>query len=337
MSTLLWTFALALAFAQDPAPPDPSAAPEPGADPAAEGGGLPPREQLIADYIAQGATPEEAAGFADKTLHLLEIDAGLNRQSGVQVVAGGLVQLNIPPEYAYLGPDDAEKVLVAWGNPPGDGGEGMILPADVGPFTESSWAVLLHYEEDGHVSDDEAAEIDYDELLTDMKATVREESEVRTAAGYGALELLGWAEPPHYDAQARRLYWAKRLQFADSEGETLNYDVRLLGRRGVFSMSAIAAQAQLEQVRAGMPQILTFAEFTEGNRYTDFNPDIDQVAAYGIGALVAGKLAAKTGLLKGLLGLLLASKKLIPVVLIGAWAALKGLFSRGSRTDDPAP
>ncbi|TYA89160.1 DUF2167 domain-containing protein, partial [Seonamhaeicola marinus] len=30
-------------------------------------------------------------------------------------------------------------------------------------------------------------------------------------------------------------------------------------------------------------------------RYSDFNPDIDQVAAYGIGGLIAGKILAKAG------------------------------------------
>ena len=37
-------------------------------------------------------------------------------------------------------------------------------------------------------------------------------------------------------------------------------------------------------------------EFDDGNRYSDFNPDIDTVAAYGIGGLIAGKLAAKAGI-----------------------------------------
>lgn len=63
-------------------------------------------------------------------------------------------------------------------------------------------------------------------------------------------------------------------------------------------------------------------------RYADFNPDIDEVAAYGVGALIAGKVAAKAGLFKGLIALLLASKKLLVIAGIALFAAIKGLLGR---------
>jgi uncharacterized membrane-anchored protein len=65
-----------------------------------------------------------------------------------------------------------------------------------------------------------------------------------------------------------------------------------------------------------------------GHRYADFNPDVDEVAACGIGALVAGKVAAKAGLFKGLIAVLLASKKLLILGLIGLGLCLVALFSR---------
>ena len=73
------------------------------------------------------------------------------------------------------------------------------------------------------------------------------------------------------------------------------------------------------------------AEFNPGNRYEDFDSNIDEVAAYGIGALIAGKVAAKAGLLAG--GLLLLKK--FGVLLVLGLAALgrkvKSLFSGGAR------
>ncbi|MGH9940273.1 MAG: DUF2167 domain-containing protein, partial [Blastocatellia bacterium] len=44
-----------------------------------------------------------------------------------------------------------------------------------------------------------------------------------------------------------------------------------------------------------------FVEFNEGHRYGDYVAGVDKVAAYGIGGLIAGKLAAKAGLFKLLL------------------------------------
>lgn len=46
---------------------------------------------------------------------------------------------------------------------------------------------------------------------------------------------------------------------------------------------------------------MTMAAFNEGHRYEDFDSSVDKVAAYGIGALVADKVATKTGILAGLL------------------------------------
>lgn len=45
---------------------------------------------------------------------------------------------------------------------------------------------------------------------------------------------MGWAEPPSYDAPAHKMYWAKDLLFSGNTEHTLNYNIRILGRRGVL-------------------------------------------------------------------------------------------------------
>ena len=42
--------------------------------------------------------------------------------------------------------------------------------------------------------------------------------------------------------------------------------------------------------------MLNSVEFNQGNKYSDFNPSVDKVAAWTIGGLVAGKVLAKAGL-----------------------------------------
>ncbi len=68
---------------------------------------------------------------------------------------------------------------------------------------------------------------------------------------------------------------------------------------------------------------MALAEFDEGSTYSDFNPDLDTVAAYGVGALVAGKVIAKTGFLAVALIFL---KKFGIIILIGVGVFLKKLF-----------
>ncbi len=92
-------------------------------------------------------------------------------------------------------------------------------------------------------------------------------------------------------------------------------------------MTFIANGSQLDEINLRRKSVLAMAEFNEGNRHLDFDPSVDEVAAYGLGALVAGKIAAKTGVLTAALILL---KKFGVFLLIGLAAfgrKIKGLFT----------
>ena len=138
--------------------------------------------------------------------------------------------------------------------------------------------------------------------------------------------LRAWGNPP--DSGAHKLYWAKDLKFADESLHTLNYSIRVLGRRGVLVLNAVASMDQLRSIKRDMAKVIGFVEFNGGHRYADFIPGTDKVAEYGIAALIAGSLAAKAGVFKLLLGALLALKKLIVVAAVGVAAFLRKLFRR---------
>lgn len=260
--------------------------------------------------------------------------ASLKYKSGQIDVGSGRATLKLPDTYRYLDPSDAKTVLEdLWGNPSGES-LGMIFPADVGPTDDGSWGVVITYDEEGYVDDKDAAKINYSELLTDMKKDMGEANEERKKAGFEAVELVGWAEPPHYDSAAKKLYWAKELKFGAAPENTLNYNIRVLGRRGVLVLNAVASKSQLETVRAGMGQVMTFVDFNSGHRYADYVPGTDKLAAYGIGALIAGKVAAKAGLFKGLIALLIAGKKFVVIALAAAASAASKLFGRKKDTTE---
>ena len=250
----------------------------------------------------------------------------LDRKQGEIKLLNGVATLNVPEEFYYLGPADAEKVLVeVWGNPPGQNTLGMLFPNDSTPFDEGSWGVTIEYSEDGYVSDEDADEIDYDELLSQMKDSTREASEERVRQGYEAIELVGWAAKPYYDKANHKLHWAKEIKFAEMEGNTLNYNIRVLGRKGVLVLNFIADMQSKEIIEQKLGSVLAIADFDQGSRYADFNPDIDTVAAYGIGALVAGKVAAKAGLFAAALIFL---KKFGIFLVVGIGVLFKRIFGR---------
>jgi len=257
-----------------------------------------------------------------------------NYQTGNITLPNKVATLHLAGNYRYLDPAETEKLLVAWGNQPGNDTQGAIVPTEVDPLDGEGWAVIVTYEEDGHVDDSDAKDIDYDDMLKDMKEGTEDNNKARKDAGYEAVHLMGWAEKPHYDAAAKKLYWAKELKFEGAQANTLNYDVRVLGREGVLSMNAVASIGQLGQIRSDMKPLIEVAEFNEGYRYAEFNSKTDRMAEYGLGALIAGGVAAKLGLFAKLGALLLAFKKLILVGLV----AIGGFFAKlfGKKKDAAA-
>ncbi|WP_258103306.1 DUF2167 domain-containing protein [Marinoscillum sp. MHG1-6] len=261
------------------------------------------------------------------------MDSMLAYQHGNIKLGDGLAEVNLGDDFKYLDPNEANKILSeAWGNPPQET-LGMIFPDSVNPYLPEGWGVVLYYDEDGHVEDDDASDIDYAELLETMQEEAAEENEIRREQGYSGYEVIGWAESPYYDQDSKKLHWAKELAFDGSEIHTLNYDIRVLGREGFLQLNAVAGMDQLEMVKPAMQTLLSKIEFSEGNTYFDFDPSVDKVAAYGIGALVAGKLAAKAGILK-VVGLFLA--KFWKFILIG-FAAIGAFIKKvwyGKETRD---
>jgi uncharacterized membrane-anchored protein len=253
-------------------------------------------------------------------------------QTGNIVLPNKVATLHLAGNYRYLDPAETEKLLVAWGNEPGSETQGAVVPNEIDPMSDDGWAVIVTYEDEGHIDDSDAAEIDYDDLLSDMKEGTEDNNAARKKAGYQAVHLIGWAEKPRYDAAAKKLYWAKELSFEGSPVHTLNYDVRVLGREGVLSMNAVASFSQLAQIRSDMRPLIEIAEFNQGHRYAEFNSRTDRMAEYGLGALIAGGVAAKLGLFGKLAALLLAFKKFIIVGLV----AVGGFFARLFKKKDAA-
>jgi uncharacterized membrane-anchored protein len=254
---------------------------------------------------------------------------GLHYKTGTVEVQGGHATLKLSPDFRYLDARDAQSVLERlWGNPPDSKVLGMLLPADLTPADKGAWAVVIRYSDDGHISDEDATKIDYDKMLKEMQQSTHDSNAERQKQGYHTVELLGWAAPPHYDPSTNKLYWAKELEFNGSSHHTLNYDIRVLGRGGYLSLNAIAGMSQLPMVQTKMQDVLAMTEFDAGQRYADFNASTDKIAAYGIGALVAGTIAAKAGLFAKLFAMILAAKKFIIIGLAAVGAAIKKFFGR---------
>jgi len=258
-----------------------------------------------------------------------EIVDGFDYKTGKIVLGDDLAVADVPDSFRYLGPDDAETLLTkVWHNPSGSRKPlGLLLPAGSNLLAPGGWVVVIDYQDDGYVKDGDAAKIDYDDLLKQMKKGTEEANEERKKQGYPAVTLVGWAASPRYDAAAHKLYWAKEVKFGNDPSNTLNYNIRMLGRRGVLVLNAISDMYDLPQIEKSVPAILSMVDFSPGNRYADYTEGVDKVATYGLAALVAGGVAAKLGFFKLLLAGIIALKKFIVIGFIALATRFKQIVN----------
>lgn len=202
---------------------------------------------------------------------------------------------------------------------------------------ESADAAVVYYEwrDEGYVNDSDWSEVDADELLTQYKEATIASNEERAKNGFAPMEVVGWLQPPSYDATSRTVTYAMELKDADEHWA--NAVALRLGRTGYTEFTWAGSLGSL-QSSGNHPELLQAAldthEFDEGYRYTDFQEG-DKVAAYGIAGLVATALGLKfsKGLIAALIAFLIAGKKIIiPAVLLGGAGLIKywrKLFNRG--------
>ena len=237
-------------------------------------------------------------------------------------IGNGIATVSVPTGYKFLQKEDAHTVLEdIWGNPHDPSLMGLLLKEDESPV-ESTYGIEISYSEEGYIEDDDAADLDYDDLLKEMQEDVITYNPERIQQGYPEIELVGWASEPFYDAKNKKLHWAKELNFGGDETNTLNYNIRVLGRKGYLNLNVIGDIQVLPDVQENIDPILGSVAFNDGYRYSDFNPDFDDVAAYGIGGLIAGKILAKAGFF----ALLLKFWKFIAIGAIALFTGAKKIF-----------
>jgi uncharacterized membrane-anchored protein len=290
--------------------------------------------KIVAGLVA-GLLLISGPGFAknseDAPLDPEKLEAALTWKQGNVLLGHDLATLKVSSSFRYLPPEDAKTVLVKiWGNLPqqAEGTLGMIFPVELNPSDVGAWGVVISYIKDGYVKDDDAARINYDDLLQQIQKATKDANPERIKQGYDPVQMIGWAATPHYEKTSHKLYWATEWQFGESRSRTLNYSIRALGRSGVLVLNAVAAMSQLKEIEQRMPEVISMVEFNSGNRYTDFDSGTDKVAEYGIATLILGGAAAKAGLFKAILALLLAAKKFVVIGIMAVVAFVSRLFRR---------
>lgn len=229
-------------------------------------------------------------------LSVERIEKSLEYQSGTISFPSCNAKLNVPKGFRFLNSEQAKYVMSdLWGNPVDSTLLGLLVPENRGVLESNSWVFTLCFDKIGYVKDDDAEDIDYTEMLEQIQKETKEGNPERVKLGYSTVEIIGWASSPYYDKDKKVLHWAKEAKFGTDTVNTLNYNLRILGKDGVFMLNAVSSMQGFKEVKSTIDDVLASITFDKGSSYFDFDPKIDNVAAWSIGGLVAGKVLAKVG------------------------------------------
>ena len=253
---------------------------------------------------AEGGWPPEVPGIAWKS-------------GPCKGALGTWSELAIPAGFHFTGQSGAKTWEAAMQNTSSPNELGVVIPG-----RGAGWYAYFEFDASGYVKDDEKSSLDADDLLDTLKSGQEQSNKERERRGWQPLQIVGWAEPPHFDDELKVLVWATTLE---SDGKQyINYDARLLGRSGVMRAGLVCGTEKFQSALPDFRKLCREHQFISGQKYSEYRSG-DKIAEYGLAALVTGgalAVAAKTGLLQ----------KFWKVIVLGIGALIAGakkMFGKG--------
>ena len=273
---------------------------------------------------------QEKSELTPQQIAMIEKLQSIQWQSGPMTgEIGSSAKISIPDGYEYVGAKGAQSLLEAYGNPR----DNSILAAIVPKAKDQDWTLIFKFDDIGYVKDEDKDSLDANKMLSTFNASLPAQNEERRAMGGEEITKFSWTEKPFYDQETKNLTWALRLHFPS--GDSINYDIRILGRRGVMEATLLGDPEKYREAVPEIKALLTAFSFKEGDTYAEWQSG-DRVAQLGLAGLIAGGatlVAAKTGLLAKFGVILAKSGKaiIVGILVLGAtiWTFIKRLFGFG--------
>ena len=133
--------------------------------------------------------------------------------------------------------------------------------------------------------------------------------------GYKTVSNISWHITPNFNKDLGYVFYSLLVEFDDGT-ETYNSTAMILGREGYTDLTFLFRENIAHLMPSEIDKVVKNFIYKTGAQYTDYKSG-DKVAAYGVGALVAGSLGikglAKTGALAALAAF---AKKLWFIILL---------------------
>jgi len=283
-----------------------------------------------------GLSVAEAQGMNETQLHELKEAF----QAGADVASHGPAQislqdqaiLTLPGQTAFIPTPQAARLMRAMGNSVSENNFlGLVIPT-----SGQRWIVALNFHKDGYIKDDDAKNWDVAALLQSVKDGTEEVNQDRRRQGFPEMDIEGWQQAPVYNPTTQQLVWSLVARDKTATADrTINYNTYGLGRDGYISLNLITDPATIDQDKNTALALLAGLNYVDGKRYQDYKSG-DNVATYGIAALVGLGIAKKAGLLAGA-GLLFAKFfKVIAIAVLAGLALLRRILGGKAKPVAPA-
>jgi uncharacterized membrane-anchored protein len=232
----------------------------------------------------------------------------------------GIAGIDVPKDYMFVDGNGARKLMEVMGNFTSGSEVGLLAP------TGMVWFAIFRFSDDGYVKDDDKDKLNADKILRSIREGTEDANKERKRRGWPTMKVVGWQQEPAYNEATHNLEWAV---IGESEGDrVINYNTRILGRRGVMEVKLVVGSDELEANLPAYKQLVGTFDYKAGERYAEYKQG-DKLAKYGLTALVAGgavAVAAKTGLLATIILFFKKAWKLVIIALVAVGAFVKRII-----------
>jgi uncharacterized membrane-anchored protein len=198
-----------------------------------------------------------------------------------------LATLKLPKGFNYLNAEHVKVLLEKYGDSVG-GVLGMVGSAD----PKDHFSIMLRYTENGYVEDNDGDKLNADEILKSFKEGTEQQNEERKKRNIAPMHVVGWDVAPRYEKAKHVVIWSLKGEVEGEADPIVNYNTRVLGRKGVLEVNLICDQKDVEKYKPEVGKILDNLTYSNGQRYEDHQSG-DKISAGGIAALVVGGIALK--------------------------------------------
>jgi uncharacterized membrane-anchored protein len=241
-----------------------------------------------------------------------------------KVNLGKIGEVLIPRNSMFLDGDNSRKFKEL--------NEGISNGQEVGTILGPSfkWRVVFYFSEIGYIKDPQNEKLDAEPILESLRKGTEEANKIKRKKGWDTMQVVGWRQRPNYNSISRNLEWAIIGENDRTKRKVVNFQTRILGRRGVLKSTLVSRPLTLNKYLPIYKDILAGFSYKSGWQYAEYRTG-DKIAEYGLVALITGgaiAIAAKSGLLSILM-------KNIKWILFGLlaffgtiWKFVRRLFSR---------